>query len=418
MTGHFSNLLAACCDADRLDIAVPLAEIAQASARECKDKVILNRVTERKTEITEWSKASETIQDPLVVLEERPLDPAANLAIGKYHCFFRSDWKRGVPMLALGSDAALKELAALELAERPDLIRVGDGWWELGAKEVVSTRVKMQHHAAEFYRLALSSLTGLTKSKVESRLRELMPSGRVPGERMTNSIGIQLAFIPEGEFVMGAASDAEFAQPVDRPQHLVRITRPFSIGIHEITQEQYQRVMNANPSKFKGKQNPVERVTWSEAVEFCRRLSALPEERKQNRTYRLPTEAEWEYACRAGSSTRFNFGVSRPQLSDHAWHENNSEKIPHPVGQKTPNAWGLHDMHGNVWEWCTDWYEPQYYDKAVFEDPAGPSRAMEAKVMRGNCFLDDDAICYSARRAFSPPLTQSGCQGFRVVCVP
>jgi formylglycine-generating enzyme required for sulfatase activity len=415
LAGQFATLLDACLAAERFDIALPLAEIAVASARECKDKIILSRATARKSEITELAKSFEAIKESLADLDKRPLDPAVNLIVGRYHCFLRADWKRGVPMLALGSDLTLKELAILELAERPNYIRLGDGWWELGAKEAASTRLKMRQHAAEFYRLAAPSLTGLSKSKVEARLKELMPTGRVPGERISNSIGMQLAFIPEGEFIMGASWEDE-VHPSDKPQHLVRLTQPFYFGIHEVTQEQYQRVMDANPSRFKGKQNPVEKVTWLEAIDFCRRLSALPEERKHNRTYRLPTEAEWEYACRAGTTTRYYFGDSRSQLADHAWYGSNAQKTTHPVGQKSPNAWGLFDMQGNVWEWCADWFEPQYYDKSVLENPLGPNRPTEARVMRGNCFLDADAICYSSRRGYSPPKTVSDCQGFRVVC--
>ena len=140
----------------------------------------------------------------------------------------------------------------------------------------------------------------------------------------------------------------------------MKITKPFCIGVFEVTQQQYQKVMGTNPSRFKGPQNPVEQVSWNDAVEFCRKLSALPAEKSSGYEYRLPTEAEWEYACRAGTTTKYSFGDSESELGDYAWYglverlmeiadeRGNSGEKSHPVGGKKPNAWGLFDMHGNV----------------------------------------------------------------------
>ncbi|MCH2118999.1 MAG: SUMF1/EgtB/PvdO family nonheme iron enzyme, partial [Pirellulales bacterium] len=171
----------------------------------------------------------------------------------------------------------------------------------------------------------------------------------------TNSIGMKLNLIPPGEFTMGDGDDA----------HQVTLTQAFEMGIHEVTQEQYEAVMGTTPSNFKGPQNPVEQVSWDDAVEFCRKLSALPAEKKAGYVYRLPTEAEWEYACRAGTTTAYSFGDDASELGEYAWLGGK----PHPVGLKKPNPWGLYDMHGNVWEWCQDWYGA--YPSGSLTDPTG-----------------------------------------------
>ena len=195
----------------------------------------------------------------------------------------------------------------------------------------------------------------------------------VPVE-ITNSIGMKLALIPSGEFQMGSPAeliDAELRLhgyngpwarllPGELPQHRVRITKPYRLGVTEVTQEQYQRVMGVNPSKFQGDPNrPVEQVSWDDAVEFCRRLSELPGEKAVKRHYGLPTEAQWEYACRAGSTVPLQSKADPSArleeekiLRDYAWFGANSDGQTHAVGQKRANAFGLNNMHGNVAEWC------------------------------------------------------------------
>jgi formylglycine-generating enzyme required for sulfatase activity len=160
----------------------------------------------------------------------------------------------------------------------------------------------------------------------------------------TNSIGMKFRLIPAGTFTMGKGDEAR----------KVTVTQPFKMGVHEVTQAQYEQVMGVNPSHFKGADNPVEKVNWFDAVEFCRKLSALPAEKAAGNVYRLPTAAEWEYAGRAGTATQYTWGDDASQLGDYAWYSSNSARTTHPVGGKQPNAWGLYDMTGNVMEWCHD----------------------------------------------------------------
>ncbi len=168
-------------------------------------------------------------------------------------------------------------------------------------------------------------------------------------ENLPNGITLEMVSLPAGEFLMGSPDSDSDAQSREKPQHQVQVNS-FAIGKYPVTQAQYEAVMGTNPSYFKNNpQNPVEKVSWNDAQAFCQKLSQIT-----GKTYRLPTEAEWEYACRAGTTTRFYFGDDANQLGDYAWYDGNSQKTTHPVGQKKPNAWGLHDMIGNVWEWCED----------------------------------------------------------------
>jgi formylglycine-generating enzyme required for sulfatase activity len=171
--------------------------------------------------------------------------------------------------------------------------------------------------------------------------------------------------------------------------------------------------MGTNPSEFKGdQQRPVERVSWEEAVEFCRRLS-----QKEGKTYALPTEAQSEYACRAGSTTRYCSGDDESSLGEYAWYEKNSDKTTHPVGEKRPNAWGLYDMHGNVWEWCADWYDKEYHAGSPRNDPTGPSSG-SYRVFRGGGWIYAAGNCCSASRNGNGPGYRDYDLGLRVLLVP
>ena len=197
-------------------------------------------------------------------------------------------------------------------------------------------------------------------------------------------------------------------------KHEVTLTKPFMLGMYEVTQFQYEQVMGKNPSTFKRSNNPVEHVSWANAVEFCRKLSELPAEKAAGRVYRLPTEAEWEYACRAGTTTEYSFG-NRPALFAHAWFDGNSKDTTHPVGGKNRNAWGLYDMHGNVSEWCQDWYGD--YRSGTGVDPTGAAPG-SYRVIRGGSYRDPAELYQSAYRYWFTPSARFYFLGFRVCLSP
>ncbi|MCY2986332.1 MAG: SUMF1/EgtB/PvdO family nonheme iron enzyme, partial [Planctomycetota bacterium] len=233
-------------------------------------------------------------------------------------------------------------------------------------------------------------------------------------EMLTNSIGIKLVLIPSGEFLMGSPDSHSDALPDEKPQHRVQITKPFYLGVYEVSQAQYQKVVGNNPSTFKGESLPVETVSWDDAVAFCKRLSEVAEERAAGRTYRLPTEAEWEYACRAGSTSKYSFGDSEAELEKYDWYDKNSGKRTHPVGEKQANAWGLYDMQGNVWEWCQDRYGP--YKEGLAIDPSGPGSASN-RLFRGGGWGSTTAVCRSAFRFRYSLSDRSYDVGFRLAAV-
>jgi formylglycine-generating enzyme required for sulfatase activity len=239
---------------------------------------------------------------------------------------------------------------------------------------------------------------------------------------ITNSIGMKLVLIPKGTFTMGLPIEEEGAEN-DEDQHQVTISKDYYFGITEVTQGQYEKVMGTNPSHFQKRvirksdssMYPVETVSWEDAVEFCKRLSELPEEKKAGRVYRLPTESEWEYACRASSTTAYSFGASATSLGDYAWFRGNSDQQTHPVGEKQANAWGLYDMHGNVWEWCSDWYGD--YPKGAVSDPIGPKEG-PGRVIRGGGWFNGTADCRSAIRDRPDKSLRDNRISFRVALSP
>jgi formylglycine-generating enzyme required for sulfatase activity len=208
-------------------------------------------------------------------------------------------------------------------------------------------------------------------------------AGPPPAKDITLDLGggvkMELVLIPAGEFVMGDAG-GDFDEV---PLHKVTIAKPFCLGKYEVTQEQWQAVMGANPARFKGAKSPVERVSWNDCRAFIDKLNQNVG--KPGVRFSLPTEAQWEYACRAGTSTRWSFGDDEASTDQYAWWDENSGNTTHPVGQKKPNAWGLYDMHGNVWEWCADWYGEDYYKQSPRNDPPGPTTG-SSRVLRGGCF--------------------------------
>jgi formylglycine-generating enzyme required for sulfatase activity len=210
-------------------------------------------------------------------------------------------------------------------------------------------------------------------------------------ERLPGGINLEMVLIPGGSFRMGSKSYKR-----EQPIHKVSL-KPFYMGKYQVTQAEWKAVMKRNPSKFKGDDLPVETVTWDEVQEFCKKLS-----RNTGRVYRLPSEAEWEYAARAGSMGDFCFGDDESLLSDYAWYGELSGQT-HPVGSKKPNKWGLYDVHGNVWEWCEDEYHDNY-DRAPDDGRAWETSVKAAaRVFRGGSWYDGAVDCRSACRYWYAP---------------
>ena len=228
---------------------------------------------------------------------------------------------------------------------------------------------------------------------------------------------------------MGSALVEKHHRLNEGPVHEVILTQAFYLGVCLVTQEQYEKVVGKNPARFNGAagggpEHPVENVSWEDALLFCRRLAELPEEKQAGRVYRLPTEAEWEYACRGGTAQAFGCGAS---LS--AQQANFDGRYPYGDGSKGPvlqkttrvgaypaNNFGLHDMHGNLWEWCADWYDGFYYARSPTRDPQGP-REGQFHVVRGGCWRSHAATCRAAYRNALVPNNRDVYTGFRIVGV-
>lgn len=218
--------------------------------------------------------------------------------------------------------------------------------------------------------------------------------------------GIKFVKIPTGEFIMG--SPGSEGENDEHPQHKVKINSIW-FGIYEITQDQYRNIISKNPSYYKGGNLPVEQLTWDDAMLFCKIFSE-----KQMVKMRLPTEAEWEYACRAGTTTKYYWGNNI--RSDYGWYGKNAKKTTHPPGQKKPNAWGIYDMSGNVWEWCMDWYNEKYYMISPKDNPTGPNLG-DYRIVRGGGLYREYGL-RSACRSSAAQNDYSDSVGFRVVIEP
>ncbi len=239
-----------------------------------------------------------------------------------------------------------------------------------------------------------------------------------PPATYSNSLGQSFVLIPSGTFTMGSPT-SEPGRNKDEAQHEVVITQPYYMQATEVTQAQWKAVMGRNPSHFSscGDNCPAENISWNDAQDYIVQMNALGEG-----TYRLPTEAEWEYASRAGSTTAFGNGEitqtgcsNDPILQSMGWYCYNASNKTHPVAQKTPNAWGLYDMHGNAWEWCHDWYDS--YPSQKVTDPTGPSTG-SGRLVRGGSWFDNAMVCRSAYRYYSSPTPGDSVNGLRLVKEP
>jgi formylglycine-generating enzyme required for sulfatase activity len=283
--------------------------------------------------------------------------------------------------------------------------------------------------------------TGVAAEKVSSEFAgacfQSTRAGDDHGKVIANSVGMKLVLVSAGKFTMGSPK-TEADRGDDELQHEVEITKAFYIGVSHVTQEEYAKVMGKNPSwistsgsarqKVKGLDTnrfPVDNVKWSDARQFCEKLTVLENKAGQTKRYRLPTEAEWEYAARdAGkSTTAFCFGEtlnSEQANFDGAFPFGKTSKGPSlsrtsKVGSYKPNGTGLYDMHGNIWQWCADWYGRDYYAKSPKQDPQGPSSG-NTRVLRGGGWCQNGKDCRSANRSNETPSFSDGTIGFRVVC--
>jgi formylglycine-generating enzyme required for sulfatase activity len=445
---------------DALSTAEQMGKLALAEGSRVRDRDTIAAARAAIKETEQAAKAFSKVEVALNTLKEKPDDAGANLVAGQYQCFTKGAWSKGLPMLAKGADETLKALAQRDAkadatSEPPtaDQLSLADAWWDLAQQAGSKEKEGMLLRAGYWYQRAAGEVdSDALRLKIEKRLAGITKLGRPipeppPGTArrvLTNSIGMKLVLIPAGEFMMGSTAEeiawavekgkGDGSQPNDclgeTPRHPVKISQPFYMSMYPVTQGEYQEVMGVNPSSFSAKgqdggrvtgrdtsRHPVEMVSWEEAAEFCRRMSAHPKERATRRMYRLPTEAEWEYACRAGTTTHWVCGNDRDALVDYAWVKKNSDRMTHPVGKKKPNAWGLYDMNGNVWEWCLDWYSVDYYKQSPAANPTGPPQGVQ-RVLRGGCFYTDDPACRSAYRHKNLPKNRDRHAGFRVVVAP
>ncbi|MFO1001345.1 MAG: formylglycine-generating enzyme family protein [Planctomycetaceae bacterium] len=360
-------------------------------------------------------------------MSKQPDDKESNRVEGLYLGLRRNDWLAAERHINLLKDESLQSLfirTTVESRTPEESSRLPDDWWNWAAENRTVSAKQARLYASALYSESADKLKGLSKLTAmdrkgfsDSLLLNVTASSsvavaadsegsaatRLPSpDVLTNSLGIKLVLIQPGRFRMG---DEAASQDVT-------LTKSFYIGAYEVTQTEYEQLTGENPSEFKGPQNPVENVSWTKAEEFCRKLSELPKEKSAGRLYRLPTEAEWEYACRAGADTVFSFGDDDSVMTNFAWIEQNSEKKSHAVGQKAPNSWGLFDMHGNVFEWCSDWHD-EYTSESVI-DPVGPASG-SARLARGGSWLHEPYHCRASTRVWNPPANYSNVQGFRIV---
>jgi formylglycine-generating enzyme required for sulfatase activity len=322
-----------------------------------------------------------------------------------------------------------------------DAVRVLEGVpQQLRDAELYATLVSQRDEVAGLERrveeaLDAGKFVGL--SLVVERLLKLMPNNDdmrqllatlppLPGT-LENSIGMKFVLVPPGKFLMGSPPD-EADRDANEDQHEVEITRPFYVSVFQTTQAQFQHVLSSNPSFFRGSNLPVEQVTWHEAVEFCNRLTRHDTGRSFEGLYCLPTEAEWEYACRGGAnSSNKPFHFRQPTSSLSSAQANFDGNLPYgsgargadrgrttEVGSFEPNAIGLYDVHGNVWEWCQDWYAGNYYKLSPRHEPRGPQHG-ECRVLRGGSWYLDGHYCRAACRDWNDPDVRDCNYGFRVV---
>ncbi len=495
--------------AGEFETAIAICELASRCALKLRRRSQVEELSAVRENLQRRQEALREYEAALAELEKNLVDPAANLAAGKYLCFVRGDWDRGLSMLALGGDAKLQALAVRDIrgaSTTDDQVALGDAWWELAETWQGDAQQAMKRRAAAWYREASPQLAGLPRMKVDKRVGQLVEAGaeipdlarsaaktvtektdRRPGEHgigagptdlavapfdareakrhqqhwasklgvpveIHNTAQMRLVLIPPGEFTMGRDRSGN-----QSPAHKVRITRPFYLKAREVSVGQFRLFVHrtgykteaessgqgslhcigasrferkpeytwSNPGHEQTANHPVVAVTWNDAVAFCKWLS-----QKEGIRYRLPTEAEWEYACRAGTTTRYHFGDDEDELATYAnlvdaafrqeWPEtkigiaaSDGYARTARAGRFRPNPFGLYDMHGNVAEYCNDWYGG-YYAVSPTDDPPGPESG-SMHVARGGAWDCGPHGVTSTVRYHIPRLQPYETVGFRVV---
>jgi len=309
-----------------------------------------------------------------------------------------------------GQDQGLREKRDEEITQITDTAKTADPDDAVIEKEAVFTEVGSERDPGLREEVDDGSAGWPEQDPEQREEREeeiVQVKATIKTVDFTNGMTMKFALIPAGEFIMGNPSDEEDKDSDAGPAHMVRITKPFYMSVYEVTQEQYEKVMNRNPSRFEGLRHPVETVSWRDAEEFRRKLSSI-----DGGGYRLPTEAEWEYACRAKTTTAYYWGDDFDDR--YAWAITNSKAATHEVGTRLANAWGLHDMAGNVAEWCQDWYGPYDPNSAEQVDPEGPSERVY-RILRGGSWGHTRASCRSAHRNWHTPDHRYDDCGIRIV---
>jgi formylglycine-generating enzyme required for sulfatase activity len=338
----------------------------------------------------EWALAHGMLQ-----VEQRP-DPVERTVYIKTFPTWHGDLSVLLPALEAADDSAFRSgLCCAMAAVSPDAVGPEEkNACELALRDWYRSKPDAGTHSAagfalEQWKLALPPITPTTHAENGAHW-------------YVNSIGMTMVLIPAGEFLMGSPDSDNDANPDEKPQHRVRITKPFWMGMHLVTVGQFRKFVedsnhNAGtewqeyfPSQTDA--HPVVFVDWDDAHAFCDWLT-----KREGKKYRLPTEAEWEYACRAGTQTKYSFGDDWNDLVNHAWFALNSNSHTHAAGQKRPNAWGLSDMHGNAHQWCEDWFNAEYYAHSPADDPTGPTTGKD-RVLRGGAWDDTAEYCRSAFR--------------------
>jgi formylglycine-generating enzyme required for sulfatase activity len=324
------------------------------------------------------------------------------------------EWAREIPRALQTSDFILIFLSRHSVAKRGYVQRemklALDAWQELPEGTIHTIPVRLDdcevpedfrhyHYANLFEPSGFDRIVRAIRAELAKR-----PEPEPNPSTFTNSLGMEFVLIPAGAFMMGSPdSDAE-AYADEKPAHRVTISQPFYLGKYPVTQAQWAAVMGDSPSRFKGNPNrPVDNVSWDDVQAFLRKLN----EREGSGKYRLPTEAQWEYACRAGTdSPRYH-----PDVNAIAWYDDNSNEQTHPVGLKLPNAWGVYDMLGNVWEWCHD--GERTYTAGAAVDPMGPTGAGADRVIRGGSWILPAQRVRAAIRPWFDPGFHATDRGFR-----